>query len=161
MFTPTMFSRRREVLPRVQWLQLWDHLIARGPSIVVIIVAIIIIIIVIINTGRLIIIIHIIVVIIIDTGRLLLLSLLLLLLLLVCANIIIAGPRRGRCPPPSSPSSWSSEASKRGRIKRGCSQKPDLQIGGKTGPRHIQNTGRVPCIRPRLIRPSCVGSWFE
>ena len=34
-----------------------------------------------------------------------------------------------------------SEAYKRGRIKRGCSQKPDLQIGGKTGPRHIQNTG--------------------
>ena len=28
-----------------------------------------------------------------------------------------------------------SEAYKRGRIKRGCSQKPDLQIGGKTGPR--------------------------
>ena len=37
-----------------------------------------------------------------------------------------------------------SEAYKRGRIKRGCSQKPYLQIGGKTGPRHIQNTGRVP-----------------
>ena len=37
-----------------------------------------------------------------------------------------------------------SEAYKRGRIKRGCSQKTDLQIGGKTGPRHIQNTGRVP-----------------
>ena len=33
---------------------------------------------------------------------------------------------------------------KRGRIKRGCSQKQYLQIGGKTVPRHIQNTGRVP-----------------
>jgi len=29
----------------------------------------------------------------------------------------------------------------RGRIKRGCSRKPDLQIGGKTGPRNIQDTG--------------------
>ena len=37
-----------------------------------------------------------------------------------------------------------SEAYKRGRIKRGCSQKPELQIGGKAGPGHIQNTGRVP-----------------
>ena len=31
----------------------------------------------------------------------------------------------------------SSEAYKRGRIKRGCSQKPDLRIGGKTGPRNM------------------------
>ena len=30
-----------------------------------------------------------------------------------------------------------SEAYKRGRIKRGCSQKPDLRIGGKTGPRNM------------------------
>ena len=37
-----------------------------------------------------------------------------------------------------------SEAYKRGRIKRGRSQKTDLRIGGETGPRHIQNTGRVP-----------------
>ena len=44
---------------------------------------------------------------------------------------------------------------KRGRIKRGCSQKPDLQIGGETGPRHIQNTGRGLLIRPGLIR-----RWF-
>ena len=29
-----------------------------------------------------------------------------------------------------------SEEYKRGRIKRGCSQEPDLQIGGKTGPRN-------------------------
>ena len=69
-------------------------------------------------------------------------------------------------------SARASEAYKQGRIKRGCSQKPDLQIGGKTGPRHIQNTGRVPfgfgfgiqnvgsggikrpfLIRPGLIRP--------
>ena len=64
---------------------------------------------------------------------------------------------------------WWSEAYKRGRIKRGCSQKPDLQIGGKTGPRHIQNTGlgfgiqnsefwswrdkAALLIRPGLIRP--------
>ena len=30
-----------------------------------------------------------------------------------------------------------SEEYKRGRIKRGCSQKPDLQIGFKTGPRNM------------------------
>ena len=30
-----------------------------------------------------------------------------------------------------------SEEYKRGRIKRGCSQKPDLRIGGKTGPRNM------------------------
>ena len=30
-----------------------------------------------------------------------------------------------------------SEEYKRGRIKQGCSQKPDLRIGGKTGPRNM------------------------
>ena len=30
-----------------------------------------------------------------------------------------------------------SESCKRGRIKRDCSQKPDLQIGFKTGPRNM------------------------
>ena len=54
----------------------------------------------------------------------------------------VATHARPRARRPRAPAE--SEAYKRGRIKRGCSQKPDLQMGGKTGPRHIQNTGRVP-----------------
>ena len=50
-----------------------------------------------------------------------------------------AGTRGGavRARKPTAQQWWSSEAYKRDRIKRGCSQKPDLRIGGKSSPRNM------------------------
>ena len=64
----------------------------------------------------------------------------------ICVYIYIERERdhpSAHPPLPQRSLSWASicghmsEAYERGRIKRGCSQKPDLQIGFKTGPRNM------------------------
>ena len=64
----------------------------------------------------------------------------LFIVFMVClVSLVLLQTGRGRRKGPLCRSAMirQSEAYKRGRIKRGCPQKTDLQVGFKTGPRNM------------------------